>query len=132
MWVNKWLFGCVSILLFSTAAIGQEDGVADLGKQLYEENCASCHQFDGGGVPMMQPSLIGSERANGPVGGVIEMIFFGSAAVPMNMSDYSNEMPAFDFLTNGEIATLATYVRTNFENEGGSVSADDVAARRTP
>lgn len=105
-------------------------GADDNGRALYEEHCASCHQFDGGGVPMMQPALIGSARANDEVGGVIEMILRGSDAVDPDMSEYANFMPAFDYLTDNEIALIATYVRTNFENIGGPVTPDDVAARR--
>ncbi len=100
------------------------------GKFLYETNCAVCHQFDGGGVPFMQPELFGSKRANAPKGGVIDMILFGSAADGAGQSGFTNEMPGFDFLTNEEIALIATYVRTNFENNGGAVTADDVQPRR--
>jgi mono/diheme cytochrome c family protein len=102
------------------------------GKMLYEASCGSCHQQDGGGVPMMQPELIESERANGPKGGVIDMILFGSAAVEPGMSEFSNEMPAFDYLSDVDIALIASYVRTHFENSGGSVSVDDVRSRRKP
>ena len=100
------------------------------GKALYETHCASCHQFDGGGVPMLQPEIIGRPRANGPKGVVIDMILFGSAAMAPNEGDYSNEMPAFDFLTDKEIALIATYVRTHFDNNGGLVTSDDVKPRR--
>ncbi|WP_262694294.1 c-type cytochrome [Kordiimonas aquimaris] len=100
------------------------------GKALYEENCAVCHQFDGGGVPFMQPELIGSPRANGAKGGVIDMILFGSAAEGAGQGEFSNEMTSFDYLTNKEIAAIATYVRTNFKNDGGPVSDADVRSRR--
>ena len=33
------------------------------GQQLFEAHCATCHQFDGGGVPMMQPAITGISRA---------------------------------------------------------------------
>jgi len=100
-------------------------------QRLYEAHCASCHQYDGGGVPMLQPELIGRPRANGAKGGVIDMILFGSATIAPTESDYSNEMPAFSHLTDLEIALIASYVRTHFENEGGPVTSNDVRARRT-
>lgn len=78
----------------------------------------------------MQPELFGLERANGPKGGVIEMILFGSAAVPAGTTDFGNEMPGFGNLTDEDIAEIATFVRTNFENAGGAVTADDVRAVR--
>lgn len=100
------------------------------GKVLYEANCGTCHQLDGSGVMFLQPELIGSARANGPKGGVVDMILFGSVAVEPGTSDYGNEMPGFEFLTNEEIALIASYVRTNFENNGGPVSPADVQSRR--
>ena len=101
------------------------------GKVLFEELCATCHQYDGGGVPMMQPEIIGIARANGVPGGVIEMILKGSEAIPAEESVSMNEMPGFPELSNEEIARIATYVRTNFTNKGGAVSAADVARQRS-
>lgn len=98
-------------------------------KELYEIHCGTCHQMDGGGVPMMQPELISSPRANGAKGGVIDMILKGSAALS-EPGDYMSTMPGFEFLTDKEIASIASYVRTNFENTGGPVTALDVSKRR--
>jgi len=103
---------------------------APTGEALYGANCSSCHQADGGGVPMLQPELIEKPRANGPKGGVIDMILFGSASIAVSESDYGNEMPSFAQLTDLEIAMIATYVRTHFENNGGPVTSDDVKSRR--
>lgn len=99
-------------------------------QRLYEEHCGVCHQLDGGGVPMLQPELIGRPRANGPKGGVIDVILKGSRALAPTESDYGNEMPSFAHLSDLEIALIATYVRTNFQNSGGPVTADDVKPRR--
>lgn len=110
----------------STASLGQDNP----GKAGYETHCAVCHQYDGGGVPFMQPELFASPRANGPKGGVIDMILLGSKAPGAGQGEFSNEMPGFDFLSDEEIAAIATYVRTNFENNGGAVTADDVKPRR--
>jgi len=103
---------------------------AQTGAELYSQHCSSCHQSDGSGVPMMQPALVGSSRANGPIGGVIEMILKGSAVIPVGTSDYMAEMPSFEKLTDTEIALITTYVRTSFDNKGGPVAAGDVARQR--
>ncbi|WP_417459923.1 c-type cytochrome [Kordiimonas sp.] len=126
MQANK-LFLTAALLALAPVVSADDTETA---RALYEANCAACHQYDGGGVPMMQPELILSPRANGDVGGVIDMILLGSAAVEPGMSEYSNEMPPFDYLTDEDIALIATYVRTNFENAGGAVTAADVADRR--
>jgi len=132
MKVNKTLLsaallGCALVAIGPVAAMEKDQAP---GQALYEANCGSCHQMDGGGVPMLQPELIGRPRANGPIGGVIDMILFGSDAMAPNEGDYSNEMPSFDYLTDKEIALIATYVRTHFENQGGLVTSDDVKPRR--
>ena len=125
--------GLLTILLALPVQAQEDDMRSEgTGQSLYEANCAVCHMYDGSGVPMMQPELILSPRANGDVGGVIDMILKGSSAVPKGTSDYSNEMPSFDFLTDEDIALIASYVRTNFENSGGAVTADDVRTRRKP
>lgn len=118
-----------ALTLLAVPATAEETREA-AGKALYDQHCATCHQFDGGGVPMLQPELIGKPRANGPVGGVIDVILFGSEALGPMDEDYANEMPAFDFLSDKEIALIATYVRTHFENTGGIVTSDDVEPRR--
>lgn len=122
-------FAAVTLVAAASTPSIAEDSLTD-GKTGYETHCAVCHQYDGGGVPFMQPELFDSARANGPKGGVIDMILFGSAAPGAGQGEYSNEMPGFDFLTNKEIAAIATYVRTNFKNSGGAVTADDVQSRR--
>lgn len=127
MLANKLVMAAALIGAAAFSAVAQD---AETPRSLYETNCGVCHQADGGGVPFMQPELFGSPRANGAKGGVIDMILFGSKAPGAGQGGFSNEMPGFDFLNNNEIAMIATYVRTNFENNGGAVSADDVQSRR--
>ncbi len=122
--------GLVGLFLALGASAAVANDGMQVGQKLYEENCGTCHQMDGSGVMFMQPELIANERANSPIGGIIDMILLGSAAIEEGTSDFSNEMPSFDRLTNEEIAQIATYVRTNFENSGGSVNVDDVQSRR--
>ena len=119
------IFGWATILVCMALPVE-----ADQAKKLYETNCGTCHQMDGGGVPMMQPELIEIERAGNPIGGVVEMILKGSAAIEPGTSDYANEMPAFDHLSDSEIALIATYVRQNFGNSGKKISTTDVKRLR--
>lgn len=125
MKANKALF-TVALMAAAIPATAQNTDA----KRLYDTHCGVCHQLDGGGVPMLQPELIGRPRANGPKGGVIDVILQGSKALAPTESDYGNEMPSFDTLSDLEIALIASYVRTHFENNGGPVTADDVQSRR--
>jgi mono/diheme cytochrome c family protein len=124
------LFGAASIVFASVSGVNAADDAVASDKALYEENCGVCHQLDGSGVPFMQPELYASPRANGDKGGVIQMILKGSKAVEPGTSEFENEMPGFDYLTDEQIALIATYVRTNFENTGGEVTSEDVARER--
>ena len=45
---------------------------------------------------------------------------------------YFNPMPPFDYLPDQDIADVLTYIRNNFENQGGAVSLEEVKASRTP
>ena len=124
--------GAFAIALTTLTSYVRAEGQTkvDPGKALYEENCGVCHQLDGSGVPFMQPELYTSPRANGDKGGVIQMILEGSKAVEPGTSEFENEMPGFEYLTDEQIALIATYVRTNFENTGGEVTSEDVARER--
>lgn len=128
MWQRKILALC-GLVIVTGNSLWAVDASAG-GKQLYENYCGSCHQMDGGGVPMMQPELIEIDRALDPVGGVIEMILKGSTAIEPGLSDFANEMPSFDYLGDDEIAQIATYVRLSFGNNGKAVSPVDVKQQR--
>lgn len=129
MKANK-LIVCAAVFAAVGLPAAADDDDQSSGKALYDTHCGVCHQIDGGGVPMLQPELIGRPRANGPKGGVIDVILKGSAALAPTESDYGNEMPSFAHLTDIEIAQIATYVRTHFQNAGGYVTSDDVKSRR--
>ncbi|GER07271.1 hypothetical protein GCM10007972_14800 [Iodidimonas muriae] len=101
------------------------------GKAVYEQHCLSCHQADGGGVPMMQPELWGSRRINGPDTALIDFVLGGSASLPDEERAYSNEMPGFDHLSDAELAAVLSYIRSRFENDAPAIAARDIAARRS-
>ncbi|WP_121939646.1 c-type cytochrome [Eilatimonas milleporae] len=127
----RLLCGLLCVMTLSAAvSAAAVSATGDRGQRLYLEHCGTCHLPDGSGVPMMQPALDGSERAGGPVGGVIEMILMGSSAVPPGESFFNAEMPAFDHLSDEDIASIATYVRTHFGNTGGPATAADVQRLR--
>lgn len=82
------------------------------GEGLYIKNCRQCHGTNGSsGVP-----LAGNHRISDP-NHVVHVIINGP-----------RYMPAFGgFLSDDEIAAVATYVLTSWGNEFGAVTADDVA-----
>lgn len=117
-------------LLLSMSLMSSPISVEESGKALYAEHCAVCHQASGAGVPMMQPSLKGSSKVLGPSDSLIDMVLKGSKAVPLGESEWDNEMPGFEFLSDAEIAKILTYVRSDFGNLENAITKTDVADRR--
>jgi glucose/arabinose dehydrogenase len=102
------------------------------GLEMYQRACAVCHMIDGTGVAGMQPSLVGDAVVGGPAATLIRVVLFGPKNVlPANRPRLgSNEMPAFDALTDKEIADLLTYVRREFGKKPGTITPAQVAAQR--
>jgi cytochrome c oxidase subunit 2 len=90
------------------------------GKEVYEKNCAVCHQPDGKGIPPAFPALAGSKVINGPIfdkdGKLIadshlDRVFNGK-----------NVMPAWKSVLNDvDIAAVVTFERNSFGNNLGDM-----------
>jgi mono/diheme cytochrome c family protein len=101
------------------------------GKVVYEKNCLTCHQANGGGVPHMNPPLINASFVNGGKDTLIRWVLSGSTAkVPIDGKYYSNNMPAQAGLKDKDIADVLTYIRSNFNNHASPVTVSDVRAVR--
>lgn len=87
-------------------------------EELYVIHCAACHQLHGNGTSAYPP-LAGSGLVNAaePTG-VIAVILQGRG-----------HMPAFaDTLADQEVAAVASFIRTEWENNAAAVSAEQVSA----
>jgi mono/diheme cytochrome c family protein len=101
------------------------------GKEVYDKICLACHQADGSGVPGMFPPVAGSEYIAGDAEDLVKLIVEGlSGPVEVKGEKYNGIMPPRNDLTDKQIADLLTWLRSNFGNSGGAVSAQDVAAIR--
>jgi mono/diheme cytochrome c family protein len=97
------------------------------GEVAYQKHCATCHQYDGNGVPGMYPPISGTKVVNGNKEQLIEIILYGlSGEIVVKDQVYNNEMAPHDYLGNAEIARLLTYIRSNFGNDSGPVTEQDV------
>ena len=86
------------------------------GAPVFNRNCATCHGMNGeGGVG---PSFIQSPHLASVVGTVEQIIHGGG------------HMPAFGYLSNGDIAAVATFVRNSFGNAYPLVAEAQVATYR--
>jgi len=93
------------------------------GARLYIDNCSGCHQSSGRGIVNVIPPLDGNPAIIAPDGAnIIKVMIRG-----INAKNGYIPMPAFaSKLTDDEIATIANYVRTSWDN---SASANVTAAQ---
>lgn len=78
------------------------------GEQVYNANCAACHQASGEGIPGAFPSLVAAPSVVGPQAGQIDILLNGKGA----------GMPAWKQLSDVEIASVITYTRNAWANAG--------------
>lgn len=101
------------------------------GKAVYALYCLSCHQADGGGVPNLNPPLMGTSWVRGPKPVLISQILYGSSGkVEIDGEKFHNTMPAQAHLTDQQIADVLTYVRNAFGNKASLVTPAEVKAVR--
>ncbi len=103
------------------------------GKQVYEQVCGLCHGTDGLGKPGQAPPLAGSEFVNAkgiqrlahiPLTGV-------AGGIKVEGKDWNLSMAAMGAaLSDSDLASVLTYIRSSWGNKAEAVTADDVAKVR--
>lgn len=88
------------------------------GRQVYEANCATCHQADGKGSGPF-PALAGSKIATGSKEGHLHIVLNGK-----------NAMPNWSSLSDVEIAAVLSYERRSWGNQAELVHPSDVKTAR--
>jgi mono/diheme cytochrome c family protein len=110
-----------------------------VGKGAFNAVCITCHQSTGAGVAGIYPPLAGSEWVNGSPARVIRIVLYGlKGDVHVEGHDFNAAaMPVFGQVSGSaynwsdeKIAAVLTYVRQEWGNKAGPISADDVAAAR--
>lgn len=96
------------------------------GGLVYTQFCVSCHLPDGGGVENLNPPLINTTFINGDKKTIITTVLNGMSQVEINGERYNNVMPAFNYLTDKQVADVLTYVRNSFGNKKTAVIVADV------
>ena len=102
------------------------------GARIYATVCSSCHQASGEGVAGVFPPVAESEWVTEGPEQLVKIILHGVMGEMMVGGEvYSGMMPPWGGgLNDAEIAAVATYIRTNFGNEAGPVTAAIVAELR--
>jgi mono/diheme cytochrome c family protein len=112
----------------------QELSQAARGKKIFSANCAVCHQPNGlGAAGQGYPPLAGSEIVNGGskrVGMIVLKGLQGPITVKGVQYGTAVMQPWERTLNDAKIADVITYIRQEWGNKGGPVSAAQVAALR--
>lgn len=148
------LFGCVILWAgvylglynggFSAEQFSEKSGTANagpvmpadpkvVGQKLFVANCAQCHQTTGLGVPGQFPPLVGSEWVIGNAPNRLTQIVFHGVQGPIRVKGqtFNSQMPAWGAQFNDEqIASILTYVRSEWGNSAPAISKEEVAAAR--
>ena len=117
------------------AYAAEQQALIDRGGQIYNELCTTCHGPDGYGTPQpgasgtMAPPLAGSPRVNGHRDYIVNAVLFGLSG-PVDGRTYSNSMIPMRENTDEWVASVASYVRTHFGNDGTVVTPADVKQAR--
>jgi mono/diheme cytochrome c family protein len=103
------------------------------GKTIYLQRCMVCHQADGGGVPKLNAPLDGSSAVNSTnLAKLVKYIVKGfNDRVEIDGEFYENAMPAAADLTDQQIADVLTFIRSNWSNKAGPVTALQVKQARS-
>ena len=101
------------------------------GKQIYIGKCAACHQATGLGLPGVFPPLADSEWVKGDQDVLSKILLHGiQGQIEVKGAAYNGVMPAWHTLSDGEIAAVITYIRSDWGNKESAVAEDVVKKQR--
>ena len=108
-----------------------KDPMLVTGQDVFTKYCATCHQQDGNGITGAFPSLHDSEWVSGDKGRLIRLVLRGmQGPIVVKGETFNNVMTPHAFLTDDQIASVLTFVRQEFDNDGDKVEAEEVALVR--
>ncbi|MBV9027743.1 MAG: cytochrome c [Candidatus Eremiobacteraeota bacterium] len=114
----------------SASAEANNPASASDGAVVYRNNCSSCHQPDGRGLRGAFPPLAGNPTVTGNPTAVIVIVKNGlEGRVVVNGVAYSGIMPHWGgVLSDDQIASVVTYIRSSWHNSAPGVSLAQVRA----
>jgi cbb3-type cytochrome c oxidase subunit III len=104
------------------------------GQALFAAHCATCHQPMGQGTDAFPP-LAGNPvvTASDPTAMIAVIVNGRTGPLTVNGHTYNGQMPTWNGqLTNADIASVATYVRSAWGNGASAVTEQQVAAAGAP
>ncbi len=103
-----------------------------VGARPYAQFCMPCHGANGKGFARVFPPLAGNPTVADPdPASLINLLLDGAVTARVNTAPADYHMPGYGWtLDDQEVANVLTFVRSNWGNRAGPVSAQAVAQRR--
>ncbi len=116
------------------AALALRNGTVEgnSGAMVYLNNCNACHRSDGTGADKTFPALAGNSVVNAkdPTS-LIRLVLAGSAMPSTAKAPSPIAMPDFGWrLTDADVASVLSFARSSWGNQGEAVTAAQVAKVR--
>ena len=111
-WLASKKQGAMAAAADNSKTFTQEELMAK-GAEVYNANCAACHQANGAGVPGAFPAITGSKVATGPVDAHMGMVINGKPGTAM--AAFGGQ------LSDADIAAVVTYQRNGLGNSVGDM-----------
>jgi mono/diheme cytochrome c family protein len=90
------------------------------GEQLFNDNCAACHQKTGAGVKGAFPALAGDKFVTGAPAVVATTVLVGRGGMPAFRNDLSDD----------QLAAILSYIRSAWGNKAAPIKVAEVAGAR--
>jgi mono/diheme cytochrome c family protein len=105
--------------------------VVNKGEATYGQICASCHQATGLGVEGNFPPLANSKWLTGDPNVPIAIVIAGlQGPITVDGKEYNGAMQPWGMLGDDDIANVLTYARSQWGNNAGPVTPEQVKAVR--
>jgi cbb3-type cytochrome c oxidase subunit III len=129
---SAWGNGAAAVSADQVAAARQPSALS--GQALFAAHCATCHQPMGQGTAEYPPLAGNPVVSAADPSAMIAIIVNGrSGSLTVNGHAYNGQMPTWSGqLSNSDIASVATYVRSAWGNGASPVTEQQVAAAGTP
>jgi mono/diheme cytochrome c family protein len=96
------------------------------GKEIFEKNCANCHQKDGKGLQNLYPPIAGSDYLQDKTQVILAIKHGLVGEIKVNGKTYNQPMPANSHLQNLDIAEVVTYIYNEWGNEQKITTVEEV------
>jgi nitrite reductase (NO-forming) len=115
----------------TTATLSDHATRIAAGRTLFQGTCSTCHQPDGKGIPNVFPPLAQSDFLKADPKRAIGIALNGfTGPIVVNGMNFNSVMPPMRQLNDDEIASILTFVLSEWGNPGGVIAPEQVAEIR--